>query len=261
MSSQTEIKGILIQLLRSSEATAHAILANSASVVSLGRQLKQKTEKRWKQHFFSQCRALHDGTQELFKLFHERSSGDIEIPQQLRIERLLAASSAQAEFAGITGTSCCHVTLKYGLRILDCLKDARGKLGNPLTYLDELPNSKLPVLRQNFVLYPAWNSDQIARLRDEVTREVARATSGLAAINVVTELMGNLDPPKKAKPGRKPDPLREKIIETVKAERDKGTPWNDIPAIVKRIHMGRILSVDTLKDYLKPSKALKSKTK
>ncbi len=177
MSVQPEIRSILIQMLRASETTAHTILAKSVSVVSLGRSLTPKADKRWKEHTLGECVALHDGTQELFSLFHTRKSGEIEIPQHLRIVGLLAASSSQSEFVGIAGASCCQIAMIYGLRVLDCIKAARGKLDVPRKYLAELPS--LPKLRKNFKAFPAWNSNEISRLQVEISREVAKATSDL----------------------------------------------------------------------------------
>jgi hypothetical protein len=74
------------------------------------------------------------------------------------------------------------------------------------------------------------------------------------------ELLGHLiehaeDAKAKNKCGPPKDPLVRQIIKTVQAERKKRTPWNDIPNIVAKKHGGRRLSVSTLKDYVKPSKA------
>jgi hypothetical protein len=203
MSIQPEIRSILIHMLRASETNAHTILAKSASVVSISRTLKHKSDIRVKQYFLRECVDLHKGTQELFRLFHARKSGEDEIPQHLRIERLLAASSAQAEFAGIEGASCCHIAMKYGLRVLDCIKDARGKLDDSRMYLSELP--ELPRLRKSFEAFPAGNSNEISRLQVEISREVARATSDLTRMIIETK-----------QSDRKPNKRREKKSEATK---------------------------------------------
>lgn len=65
----------------------------------------------------------------------------------------------------------------------------------------------------------------------------------------------------RSKSGRKTDPATAKIVNTIQAERAKETPWKDIPAIVRRRHRGKMLSVETLKDMVKPSKLLNSKSK
>jgi hypothetical protein len=110
---------------------------------------------------------------------------------------------------------------------------------------DDVPSGKADGESESF-LNGQFENVTLNRLGDDVFPELHRIITALVLLRDHVVVIAERSRPRS---GRPPDKQKAAIIRTVKRERDKGTPWKDIPKVVKKQHGGKTLEESTLKKY------------